>query len=67
MFIQNKRIKNKQQAGEIVSYVNRNVRVSGGTEAQESLQKFTDFLEAEASRGRISRALEKKILGKEGV
>ncbi|XP_050540935.1 uncharacterized protein LOC126905349 isoform X3 [Daktulosphaira vitifoliae] len=34
----------------------------GGTEAQESLQKFTDFLEAEASQGRISRALEKKIL-----
>jgi len=34
----------------------------GGSEAQESLQKFTDFLETEASRGRISRALEKKIL-----
>lgn len=39
-------------------------RISGGSEAQESLQKFTDFLETEASRGRISRALEKKILGK---
>ncbi|XP_025412736.1 uncharacterized protein LOC112685161 isoform X2 [Sipha flava] len=34
----------------------------GGSEAQESLQKFTDFLENEASQGRISRALEKKIL-----
>ncbi|XP_050432020.1 uncharacterized protein LOC126840380 [Adelges cooleyi] len=34
----------------------------GGSEAQESLQKFTDFLETEASRGRISRVLEKKIL-----
>ncbi|KAL4132131.1 hypothetical protein QTP88_009340 [Uroleucon formosanum] len=34
----------------------------GGSEAQESLQKFTDFLETEASRGKISRALEKKIL-----
>lgn len=39
------------------------VRVSGGSEAQESLKKFTDFLETEANRGRISRALEKKILG----
>lgn len=39
-------------------------RILGGSEAQESLQKFTDFLETEASRGRISRALEKKILGK---
>lgn len=38
--------------------------ILGGSEAQESLQKFTDFLETEASRGRISRALEKKILGK---
>lgn len=40
-----------------------NGRVAGGSEAQESLQKFTDFLENEASRGRISRAMEKKILG----
>lgn len=38
--------------------------VPGGSEAQESLQKFTDFLESEASRGRISRELEKRILGK---
>ncbi|VVC25602.1 Hypothetical protein CINCED_3A008646 [Cinara cedri] len=34
----------------------------GGSEAQESLKKFTDFLETEASKGRISRAMEKKIL-----
>jgi len=43
---------------------NKLVHILGGSEAQESLQKFTDFLETEASRGRISRALEKKILGK---
>jgi len=42
----------------------KSFHISGGSEAQESLQKFTDFLETEASRGRISRALEKKILGK---
>jgi len=40
------------------------ISVSGGSEVQESLKKFTNFLETEASRGRISRALEKKILGK---
>lgn len=33
-------------------------------EAQQSLQKFTTFLENEAEQGRISRALEKKVLGK---
>lgn len=42
-------------------------RILGGSEAQESLQKFTDFLETEASRGKISRALEKKILGKSKI
>lgn len=42
-------------------------RILGGSEAQESLQKFTDFLETEASRGRISRAFEKKILGKSKI
>ncbi|CAH0395907.1 unnamed protein product [Bemisia tabaci] len=31
-------------------------------EAQEALQKFTDFLESEAEQGRISRTLEKKVL-----
>ncbi|GJQ81672.1 hypothetical protein Trydic_g8548 [Trypoxylus dichotomus] len=31
-------------------------------EAQQSLQKFTTFLENEAEQGRISRALEKKVL-----
>lgn len=36
----------------------------GSAEAQQSLQKFTNFLEAEASQGHISRALEKKVLGK---
>lgn len=38
--------------------------ISGSVEAQEALQKFTDFLEAEAQSGRISRSLEKKVLGK---
>lgn len=33
-------------------------------EAQQALQKFTNFLEAEAAEGHISRALEKKVLGK---
>lgn len=36
----------------------------GSAEAQQALQKFTNFLEAEASQGHISRALEKKVLGK---
>lgn len=39
------------------------VWVSGSSEAQEALQKFTGFLEAEAENGRISRSLEKKVLG----
>ncbi|KAI4460218.1 cytochrome b561/ferric reductase transmembrane [Holotrichia oblita] len=34
----------------------------GSLEAQQSLQKFTTFLENEAEQGRISRALEKKVL-----
>ncbi|XP_073981321.1 uncharacterized protein [Rhodnius prolixus] len=34
----------------------------GSVEAQDALQKFTDFLENEAQQGRISRALEKKVL-----
>lgn len=34
----------------------------GSSEAQEALQKFTGFLEAEAENGRISRSLEKKVL-----
>ena len=37
--------------------------VSGSAEAQEALQKFTSFLEAEAEQGHISRSLEKKVLG----
>ncbi|RZF46197.1 hypothetical protein LSTR_LSTR011551, partial [Laodelphax striatellus] len=32
------------------------------SEAQEALEKFTRFLEAEAEEGRISRSLEKKVL-----
>ncbi|PSN35647.1 hypothetical protein C0J52_18079 [Blattella germanica] len=32
-------------------------------EAQEALQKFTTFLEAEAEQGHMSRSLEKKVLG----
>lgn len=35
----------------------------GSNEAQLALQKFTNFLEMEAEQGRISRALEKKVLG----
>ncbi|XP_063230550.1 uncharacterized protein LOC134535407 [Bacillus rossius redtenbacheri] len=34
----------------------------GSAEAQEALQKFTSFLEAEAEQGHISRSLEKKVL-----
>ncbi|XP_077300018.1 uncharacterized protein LOC143920884 isoform X2 [Arctopsyche grandis] len=34
----------------------------GSSEAQLALQKFTNFLEMEAEQGRISRALEKKVL-----
>lgn len=34
----------------------------GSAEAQQALQKFTNFLEAEAEQGHISRALEKKVL-----
>ncbi|XP_072378675.1 uncharacterized protein [Diabrotica undecimpunctata] len=34
----------------------------GSAEAQQALQKFTSFLEAEAEQGHISRALEKKVL-----
>nr|XP_014290971.2 uncharacterized protein LOC106690153 [Halyomorpha halys] len=34
----------------------------GSAEAQDALQKFTDFLENEAQSGRISRTLEKKVL-----
>ncbi|XP_074027772.1 uncharacterized protein isoform X2 [Leptinotarsa decemlineata] len=34
----------------------------GSAEAQEALQKFTNFLELEAAQGHISRALEKKVL-----
>lgn len=36
----------------------------GNAEAQQALQKFTGFLESEAEQGHISRALEKKVLGK---
>jgi hypothetical protein len=36
---------------------------AGSAEAQEALQKFTRFLEAEAEQGHISRNLEKKVLG----
>lgn len=36
----------------------------GSAEAQMALQKFTGFLETEAEAGHISRALEKKVLGK---
>lgn len=36
----------------------------GSAEAQSALQKFTGFLETEAEAGHISRALEKKVLGK---
>lgn len=36
---------------------------TGSSEAQDALQKFTGFLEAEAESGRISRSLEKKVLG----
>lgn len=35
----------------------------GSSEAQKALQKFTTFLETEAERGHLSRALEKKVLG----
>lgn len=35
----------------------------GSTEAQLALQKFTNYLEAEAEQGRISKSLEKKVLG----
>lgn len=45
----------------IVLFIKMN---SGSVEAQDALQKFTDFLENEAQQGRISRALEKKVLGK---
>ncbi|XP_068910270.1 uncharacterized protein [Tenebrio molitor] len=34
----------------------------GSAEAQQALQKFTNFLEVEAEQGHISRALEKKVL-----
>ncbi|RZC36499.1 uncharacterized protein BDFB_001634, partial [Asbolus verrucosus] len=34
----------------------------GSAEAQQALQKFTNFLEIEAEQGHISRALEKKVL-----
>ncbi|XP_056632675.1 uncharacterized protein LOC130442531 isoform X2 [Diorhabda sublineata] len=34
----------------------------GSAEAQQALQKFTNFLEAEAEQGHITRALEKKVL-----
>ncbi|KAG5872263.1 hypothetical protein JTB14_021863, partial [Gonioctena quinquepunctata] len=34
----------------------------GSAEAQQALQKFTNFLEAEAGQGHISRSLEKKVL-----
>jgi len=34
----------------------------GSAEAQDALQKFTNFLEAEVQTGRISRSLEKKVL-----
>jgi hypothetical protein len=37
--------------------------LAGSAEAQEALQKFTSFLEAEAEQGHISRSLEKKVLG----
>jgi hypothetical protein len=37
--------------------------LAGSAEAQEALQKFTSFLEAEAEEGHISRSLEKKVLG----
>ncbi|GLH03154.1 Uncharacterized protein GBIM_09056, partial [Gryllus bimaculatus] len=34
----------------------------GNADAQEALQKFTNFLESEAEQGHISRSLEKKVL-----
>ncbi|CAH1994266.1 unnamed protein product [Acanthoscelides obtectus] len=34
----------------------------GSNEAQQALQKFTDFLEIETAQGRISRTLERKVL-----
>jgi hypothetical protein len=37
--------------------------LAGSAEAQEALQKFTSFLEAEAEQGHISRSLEKNVLG----
>lgn len=39
----------------------------GSAEAQQALQKFTNFLEVEAEQGHISRALEKKVLGKHSM
>lgn len=35
----------------------------GNVDAQTALTKFINFLEKEAEEGRISRALEKKVLG----
>jgi hypothetical protein len=37
--------------------------LAGNAEAQEALQEFTSFLEAEAEQGHISRSLKKKVLG----
>jgi hypothetical protein len=39
----------------------------GSEESQAALQKLTQFLENEGKHGRISPALQKKILGKRGV
>lgn len=35
----------------------------GSEEAQVALQRLTSFLEAEGAKGRISPALQKKVLG----
>lgn len=37
---------------------------NGSEQAQNALQRLTAFLEAEGDHGRISPALQKKILGK---
>lgn len=36
----------------------------GSEEAQDALQRLTSFLEVEGASGRISPALQKKVLGK---
>lgn len=40
---------------------------SGSKQAQETLQRLTEFLEYEGNEGRVAPMMQKRILGKGGI